>query len=209
MDTAQKIISQVKDCRNKSILEIDNCDDSLTAEFSKAFKKVYSYYQFLKAPSKNKGNVVIKKQSYLKVLKQLGEFDVIFFSNEFHHFPDVWQMRTYKKLGKHQDLFLKEWDMTGNGYDFYKIFLDCLPLEIITRQVMSKCVSLDLIEIKSVTKGKYEQIFTSKDEFITDLKPMLGDHWQFGVDEFMSKLKCTKFPLRIWEFNDLFHIVKK
>lgn len=37
-------------------------------------------------------------------------------------------------------------------------------------------------------------------------KFMLPDHWQFGEEEFLSKIKDLKYPYLLWEGFDLFQI---
>lgn len=119
MDLDKLILDQIEDGQNKILLEVGSHDDELTMKLAPHFKKIYSYYEYVKIPERTEGNVEIKKLPYVEVLKQLEKFDVILMVNEFHHFPDIWQKQTFEKLNKNQQLFLIEWDFSGNTDYFH------------------------------------------------------------------------------------------
>lgn len=205
---ADLIVANVADSQNKTILEVGSHGDKLTLELALKFKKVYSYYEFLKIPERVENNIEIKKLPYLSVLNKLDDFDVILLENEFHHFPDVWQMWTYEKLKPHQKLFLVEWDFSGNSNQYYESFQNCRPLCELTRQILKQSVEKGLIKITKTEKSKYETVINSKEEMIDYYKFMLPDHWKFGEKEFMEKIKDLSYPLTLSDGFDLFVIEK-
>lgn len=203
-----QIVNMIKDSKNKTLLEVGSHDDTETLELAKYFKKVYSYYEYLKISERTEGNIEIKKKNYLDVLKDLNKFDVLLMENEFHHFPDIWQMWTYKKLRKGQELFIVEWNQQGNSNEYYKFFQNCLPLCKLTQEVLNKFVLEGLIKILSKTDGNYEETIVNKKEMINYYKFMLPDHWEFGKNQFLKKIKDTRYPIRISEGYTIYQIVK-
>lgn len=208
MSVTDHILQFVDQPANKTIVEIGAHEDSETLNLAKHFKHVFSYYEYLKIPEREQGNISVKKMPYPKILEQLQSFDVILLENEFHHFPDIWQMQTYDKLQKKQILFLVEWDLTGNSNEYYQIFQNCRPLCQITREVLDQFVRTKRIKVQKQIKGKYENIINSPKEMIEYFKFMLPDHWQYGKEQFLEKIKTIIYPLKLWEGFDIFVITK-
>jgi hypothetical protein len=206
MDLYTLILSLITNPQNKSILEIGAHDDLLSKQLCISFKKVFAYYEFVKIPERVDGNLEIRKLPYLKILERLGKFDVILLENEFHHFPDIWQMWTFDKLKPQQELLLVEWDFTGNSNYFYSSFQNCVPLCQLTREILDTFVKHKIIKIGDSKKGKYETTILNKEDLMNHYKFMLPDHWRYGEQEFMSKIANVRYPLRLWEGFDLYKI---
>lgn len=208
MNLDKLILEQIDDSQNKTLLEVGSHDDELTMKLAQHLKKIYSYYEYVKIPERAEGNIEIKKLPYVEVMKQLEKFDVILMVNEFHHFPDIWQKQTFEKLNKNQQLFLIEWDFSGNNDYFHQAFQDCGPLCKITKNILDKAVENKVIKINNKITSKYETTFGSKEEMINHFKFILPDHYPFGEKEFLEKIKDLKFPFVMWEGFDLYLINK-
>lgn len=209
MDLFQIINKKVSDSNSKNILEVGAHDDSLSIKLAQMFKHVYAYYEYVKIPERTEKNLTIKKVPYLEVLNEINRFDVLLMENEFHHFPDIWQMQTYDRLSSNQQLILVEWDFTGNVNQYYQCFQDCKPLCHITRDVVSKFQQKNIIQIDETIKGKYENDINNRQEMIDFFKFTLPDHWKYGEADFMKKIETVKYPIKLWEGYDLFIISKK
>jgi hypothetical protein len=192
----------------KSLVEIGAHDDQDALELARHFKQVHSHYEFVKIPERREGNLDIKKVPYLDVLKQLEQYDVILLKNEFHHFPDIWQMWTYDKLSPRQELLLVEWDFRGTNNHYYSSFQNCRPLCELTREVLGRFVDAGIITIEEQAKGKYEEVFPSREALIDYYRFLLPDHWKFGEKMLFSKIAGAEYPVPIWEGFDLFKIGK-
>ena len=202
------LLQFVDQTKQKKILEIGAHEDSETIALAKHFQKVCSYYEFLKIPERSEKNIELRKMPYLEVLSKLPAFDVILIENEFHHFPDIWQMWTYDKLLTSQDLFLVEWDFTGNTDQYYLCFQNCRPLCQITREVLDKFISKKIVRIEHQAKGKYEEEIKSRTDMINYHKFLVPDHWRFGEADFLRKIENQSYPLTLWEGFNFYHIKK-
>ena len=208
MELEELILANVDDSKNKTLLEVGSHGDELTLKLAPKFKKIYSYYEFLKIPDRVEGNIEIKKMPYLSVLGCLDEFDVIFLENEFHHFPDIYQMWTYEKLRYGQKIILVEWDFTGSNNQYYQSFQNCRPLCELTREILEKSVKKGLIEIIKKEKSEYKITVNSEKDMVNHYKFELPDHWHFGEKEFMKKIENISYPLTLTEGFDFFVIEK-
>lgn len=206
MNITDQILQLIDHPENKTIVEIGAHEDSETRALAQHFKHVYSYYEFLKIPDREEDNITIKKIPYLEILDQLQNFDVILLENEFHHFPDVWQMQTYDKLTPNQNLFLVEWDFTGSTNDFYHAFQNCRPLCELTREILQKFVKNGYIKIQKQMKGKFEDEIHTPEEMIAHFQFQLPDHWRYGEKEFREKIRSIQYPITLWEGYDIFAI---
>jgi hypothetical protein len=204
-----KLISQlINSQKNKILLEVGAHDDTESIELAKNFKKVYAYYEFVKIPERNEANLEIKRLPFLEILKDFDRFDVVLMENEFHHFPDIWQMWTYDKLNKNQELLIVEWNKKGNNNEYYQCFQNCEPLCNLTKQIMNKFVAEGVIKIENILEGSYIDEFNSEKEIVNNFKFMLPDHWKYGEKEFMQKIKNLQYPVKLSEGFDIFKIVK-
>lgn len=200
------ILDFVKDSKEKTILEVGSRDDSLTKELAKHFTHVSSFYEFLKIPEYTKGNIEVKKVSYERILEQLGKFDVVLLMNEFHHFPDILQMRTYDSLDHEQSLVLFEWDQTGTVNDYYSTFQNCKLLCSLTKEILDKFIDKGIVKIEKQIQAKNEYTFETQQDLIDFFQFLLPDHFKYGKDEFMEKVNETNFPLHLWEGYNAFLI---
>lgn len=206
MDILESVLNNITSPQDKSLLEIGSHDDELTLELAKHFKQVYSFYEFLKIQPYKKGNIEVKKVDYDKVLESLDNYDVILLNNEFHHFSDLQQLKTYYQLSKDQELILAEWDFSGTVNDYYKNFQNCRFLCKHSREILNDLSSKKIIKITNQEKINYVVTFSSKQEAIDFFKFLLPDHYKFGKKEFLKMLDNSKFPLNLWEGSDVFYI---
>lgn len=207
MQLLDHILKIVEYPEEKRILQIGAHDDEFTKILSKHFKKVSLHFEFIKIPEYKKGNVEVRKTPLSKLINEFCKFDVLFMENEFHHFPDIYQMKTYNNLLSNQNLIIKEWDTT-NQDPYYKCFQDCRLLHQLTKEILNKFVNKDLINVKEIyQEDPYS--YESSEEMIEYFKYILPDYWEFGKNDLTELMKSAKFPIRINEGYFLYNVTKK
>lgn len=202
------ILNLVQDAHNKTIVEVGSHDDSLTIQLAAYFKQVDARYEFVKVPERASDNYSIQKTPYPEVLRNFAAYDVVLLRNEFHHFPDIWQMWTYSYLQPDQELLLVEWDFTGNNDYYYSAFQNCHPLCLMTRSLLNRFIAQEIIKFEAVIKGKEEITFKSAARLVEYYHRRLPDHWPFGAHDFLGRIANVVYPFTIWEGYDLFKIRK-
>ncbi|MDL1900872.1 hypothetical protein FBR02_08890 [Anaerolineae bacterium CFX9] len=206
MDLTEQILNLVENPHFKTLVEVGAHDDLRSVHLAQHFKQVFCYHEFLKVPEREEGNLTVRRVPYLDVLDELHRYDVVLIENEFHHFPDIWQMWTYERLGRYQELLLVEWDMTGNNNYFYSAFQNCAPLCQLTREIMNRFISDKKIEIEAAVKGRYVETIETRQDLVDYYRYILPDHYPFGEKDFMRRAAGTQYPLELWEGFDLFKI---
>jgi hypothetical protein len=209
MDLVSAILKVIEAPHQKSLLQVGAHDDQNTLQLSQHFKHVCNWYEYLKIPEYAEGNVELRKMPFLETLERLKEFDVLLMQNEFHHFPDIWQMWTYDRLAAGQDLLLVEWDLTGNMDDYYSAFQNCRPLCGLTQEILDRFVHNGSVEIVRRLKGRSEEIIDSEQNLTTFFQFLLPDHWRFGEKEFRSRIRGISYPFTMWEGFEMIHIRSK
>lgn len=207
MELLDHILQLVENHKEKRILQIGAHDDDLTKELAKHFKKVCLYFEFIKIPEYKKDNIEVRKLPSSKLINVFSKFDVLFMENEFHHFPDIYQMKTYSNLLEKQNLIIKEWDTTDQD-PYYKCFQDCRLLHEQTKQILQKFEKKGVINVQEVfQEDPYS--YESSEEMIEYFKYILPDYWDLGKDDLNELLKKTEFPIRINEGYFLYNVTKK
>ncbi len=202
----EQILQLIENPKDKTILEVGSHDDSEPVDLANYFKKVLAYYEYVKIPERSEGNIEIKKIPFTQILQDLSKYDVLLMENEFHHFPDVWQMQTYDRLQPQQELLLIEWNGMGTVNELYRSFQNCKPLCDLTQQILNDFVSKGFVRIEKTVEGRYEEHYDSLEELTNYFKFMLPDHWKYGEKEFMGKVSKFVFPVDLWEGYRIYKI---
>jgi hypothetical protein len=200
------LLKFIKNPKKKTIIVIGVHDDRIIKELAPHFKKVHSYYEFLKINNKEGKNFVIKKELFTKTINRLKNFDIIFIYNEMHHFPDIYQMEIYNNLRLKQKLMLIEPLNNGTFEDFYIFFQDCKPLCFLTQSILKNFVKKRMVKIEKTKQFKKIYKFDSLEDLRRYIKFELPDHFKFGKEDFENKLKKTKFPVKLTENAKLIQI---
>lgn len=202
------LLDSVPDSKSKKLALVGVHDDVLVKELAPHFKKVCSFYEFLKVKEEEGGNFCIKKESFSKTLKMLGNFDVIAIMNEMHHFKESDQCAVYKNLGQWQTLILVEWAKKGNFERFYGCFQDCKPLCSAAEKVLKKAVEGGLVEIREKRLFADNYFFADAGDLRSFFKFILPDYYKQGEKAFEKKIMGAAFPLALQEEN-IFYKIRK
>ncbi|MDD3648396.1 MAG: hypothetical protein PHS44_07935 [Candidatus Dojkabacteria bacterium] len=206
MNLIDHILSIVSDSKSKTLLQVGAHNDKFTKVLAKHFKSVDLFYEFIKISEKEEANIRVKKMPYADVLKSLENYDVIFMDNEFHHFPDIFQLWTYDRLQPDQILMIKEWD-TQDKDPYFKCFQDCRLLHQLTREILLKERDRGRVRVEEIyQKEKYG--YDSKEEMIEFFKYIYPDHWEFGEEDLMKLIEETEFPIEVDEGYYLYFVRK-
>lgn len=202
------LLKEIKDSSKKKLICTGIENDEPVKELAKHFKYVLSCYEFLKCRPGRKQNYCLKKEASLYAIKKFPEFDVILIMNEMHHFPDIYQLWTYKRLQKNQELIVVERGKAGSFEKIYVCFQNCNPLLGLAKKIMDQAVKQKIIKITKKRSFKEEYFFESADDLKKFFKFILPDHWPFGRACLEKKLRKKRFPLMLHESEILYHIQK-
>jgi hypothetical protein len=202
------LLRNIKNTKKKSLIIIGVHNGNLIKELGNYFKKVNSYYEFLKIKGFKRKNILIKKEPFSKTFKRFKDFDVIVIMNEMHHLPDIQQMQIYSNLKKNQELILIEGLNKGTFENFYVLFQDCKPLCALAKEIMNKFVRERAIKIEKKIIFKPIYYFKNKNDLKKHIKFELPDHFKFGKKDFEKKIKKIRFPIKLYETENFYKIKK-
>lgn len=206
MSLLSHILALVPGAQHKTLVQVGAHDDTLARPLAAHFKSVACLSTVLRIDDYDDGPLSVRRASYLDVLADFHRYDVVLLENAFHHLPDLWQMWTYERLGRYQELLLVEWDQTGNADVFHRAFQNRAPLCSITREVMNRFLAEGEIVIESAVKGRYSAHIRARSDLLDYFRYILPDHYAFGEKEFLRHTGGITYPLELWEGFDLFKV---
>lgn len=206
MSLLNQIVSLIPGAPHKTLVQIGAYDDTLAAPLAGAFKSVACLSSQLRSTPYTSGNLIVDRAGYLDILADFHRYDVVVIENAFHHFPDLWQMWTYERLGRYQELLLVEWDFTGNAEPFYRAFQNRAPLCQLTREILSRFLGEGEIVIEAALKGRYTAQIRARSELLDYFRYILPEHYPFGEKDFLRRTGGLTYPLELWEGFDLFKV---
>ncbi|MCS7070412.1 MAG: hypothetical protein NZM00_02830 [Anaerolinea sp.] len=201
-----QILTLTPGTQHKTLVLVGAYDDTLARPLADHFKTVECVSPWLTMPDEVRGNLLLRRGSYLEVLENFHRYDVVLVEKAFYRFPDLWQMWTYDRLGRYQELLLVEWDFTGTLEHFHRAFQDRTPLCQIARAVLNRFLAEQEIVIEAAVKGRYDVSIRARSELIEYFRYYLPDHYPFGEKEFLRRTGGLAYPLELWEGFDLLKI---
>lgn len=206
MSLLDHILTLTPGAQHKTLVHVGAYDDTLARPLAAHFKSVDCISTSLTIPDEGQGNLLLRRGSYLEVLENFHRYDVVLAEKAFFLFPDLWQMWTYDRLGRYQELLLVEWDFTGTTDYFHRAFQNRAPLCQITRDILNRFLAEQEIVIEATAKGRYSAEIKARSELIEYFRYYLPEHYPFGEKEFLRRTGGLTYPLDLWEGFDLYKV---